>query len=211
MSLTAAMLGGTAVAAKVVPQQAKVASSLSSPIQKQVYRGVGDDVIRVQRTKRPGIARLTHSGNSNFIVEPVTLRGARDSYLVNEIGNYVGTVPFNVDMFRNRGVSGLEILADGAWKIVIKDLTKAPRWTEEPAIGSGDAVLRLYPAVGSRGLHTMRARHSGTSNFIVAAIVDGKVDDYVINEIGSYRGRVRLPNRTSYIAITADGRWRVAR
>ena len=211
LSLGATLLVGSAGAATVEPQQQRALADVWSPIQKQVYTGVGDSVIKVQRTKLPGIAKFTHTGESNFIVHTINLRGAVEDYLVNEIGSYQGTVAFNVDYYVNKGTAGLEIRADGAWKVVIKALARAPRWTDNPALGRGDAVLRLDPPVSRTGLHTLRARHWGNSNFIVHSLIDGQVDDYLINEIGAYRGQVRLPNRTQYITVHADGSWRFAR
>ena len=187
-------------------------AGLRSPIQRQVYAGVGDDVIRVQRTKLPGIATMSHTGQSNFIVDTLDLEGRVDSLLVNEIGSYRGTVAFNIEPYGRKGLAGLSITADGPWRVVIKRLSRAPRWGVDPKTGAGDAVLRLDPAVPNRGLHVLRARHGGPSNFIVATVLGGREDELLINEIGSYRGRVRLPNGTQYLTITAaGGYWRVAR
>lgn len=211
--LTAFAVAAAAMATALVTPAVAVTvqpASLYSPIQKQVYEGVGDDIIKIQRTKLPGIATLTHTGESNFIVQTLTLRGATGDYLVNGIGSYRGTVAFNVD-FVNKGAAGLEIMADGPWRVVVKALERAPRWGADPMLGRGDAVLRLDPAVARTGLHVLRARHWGESNFIVLSLIDGRVDDYLVNEIGTYQGRVRLPNRTQYVTVNADGGWRFAR
>lgn len=49
-------------------------------------------------------------------------------------------------------------------------------------------------------------RHSGRANFIVQAYRAGDVE-YLVNEIGTWRGEVPLPKGTILITVDADGDW----
>lgn len=69
--------------------------------------GQGDTVLRLSGGS-PDTASLTHSGESNFIV---TAYGRSRRLLVNEIGNYEGTVIVPGD------TAVLEIEADGDWQL----------------------------------------------------------------------------------------------
>jgi hypothetical protein len=171
------------------------------------YRGRGDDVVRIHVTKKPGLVRFTHDGESNFIVHTVDPRGRTGEYLVNEIGSYKGTVLYNG--YGTRGTSGLEIKADGSWTATFLPLTKARCWCSATIHGTGDQVLKLSP---TRGLHTVRAAHRGTSNFIVYAYTrNGSYGDLLFNQIGRYKGRALLPVGTKLVTVHADGAWTLTR
>ncbi|MEU9887631.1 hypothetical protein [Sphaerisporangium sp. NPDC051011] len=172
------------------------------------YRGEGDQVLRIGATKKPGIIRFTHDGESNFIVHTIDSRGKKDDLLVNEIGPYDGTVLYNAYAASN-GTIGLEIKADGAWTAAVKPVTKARCWCTATLRGTGDQVLKLTP---TRGLSTMRATHNGQSNFIVHAYPRiGSYPELLINEIGTYKGGVLLPTGTRLITVKADGSWALVR
>ncbi|MBE3011712.1 hypothetical protein IL992_21270 [Microbispora sp. NEAU-D428] len=171
------------------------------------FHGEGDDVVRIHTTKKPGIVRLTHRGDSNFIVHTVDPRGKTGELLVNEIGLYDGTVLYND--FGSRGTSGLAIRADGAWTATFTPLNKARCWCSATIRGRGDQVLKLSP---TRGLRTMRATHGGEANFIVHAHTrTGSYSDLLINDIGRYKGKVLLPSGTRLITVHADGPWTLTR
>ncbi|MEU8055224.1 hypothetical protein [Microbispora bryophytorum] len=171
------------------------------------YRGEGDDVVRIHATKKPGLIRFTHDGESNFIVHTVDPRGKAGEYLVNEIGPYTGTVLYND--YGTKGTSGLEIKADGPWTATFLPLTKARCWCSAMIRGTGDQVLKLSP---TRGLRTVRAAHSGESNFIVHAYTRiGSYGDLLFNEIGRYKGKALLPVGTRLVTVHADGAWTLTR
>jgi hypothetical protein len=71
-------------------------------------QGHGDDVIRY--TGKAGVAAITHTGESNFIVRSY---GARSTGLVNEIGAYSGKVPVAA------GPAVWAVMADGDWTVQI--------------------------------------------------------------------------------------------
>jgi hypothetical protein len=171
------------------------------------FRGSGDDVIRIHATKNPGLIRLTHRGDANFIVHTVNAKGKTEELLVNEIGPYDGTVLFNA--YNSKGTIGLEIKADGAWTATFKPLTKARCWCTATLRGTGDQVLKLSP---TRGIHTVSAAHTGTANFIVYGYPHpGTYGDLLFNEIGRYRGKTLLATGTRLVTVHADGPWTLTR
>lgn len=224
-SSTRRRIGSVAIAALAAvvlvsipgPAQAHVTAvpsavaSADAPIKGATYRGVGDDVVRIQRTRLPCIITFTHSGSRNFIVHGVDLKGEPSTYLVNEIGRYRGTKAFNVEYFDTDGIAALEVTADGAWSAVVRPLTSARQWKGATLGGSGDDVVKLTPAVPATGVRTLALTHVGSSNFLVHSVVGGRTGSYLVNAIGRYKGRVRLPVRTQYLVIDADGAWSLVR
>ena len=84
--------------------------------------GTGDSVLTCTLGAGNKIISLTHSGSRNFIVRVHDDKG-RSEGLVNEIGNYSGTVfvRFGHDTFQLKpGPCIIEINADGAWTIEIQ-------------------------------------------------------------------------------------------
>ncbi|MCB0005277.1 MAG: hypothetical protein KDE04_02460 [Anaerolineales bacterium] len=79
------------------------------PVVLYPYNGSGDDVLLLASHLRSGRTTITHQGSRNFVVKAVDTSGRFD-LVVNEIGNYSGTV-----LFRDYFI--LEIRADGAWSI----------------------------------------------------------------------------------------------
>lgn len=202
----AATVGPVAAQASTWAQAAAPA-----PIKSATYRGSGDIVLVIQRTRLPGILTLTHDGTSNFIVTPIDLAGKDGLTLVNAIGRYQGTRPFNTDYFSAAGISGLQIQADGPWTLTVRPLASARRWAGRSVSGKGDDVLLLSPPAPVRGLSTLTAAHNGPSNFIVRPITAGRAGISLVNKIGRYRGTVRLPGGTEYLDVTADGDWAFTR
>jgi len=79
----------------------------------RTFRGTGDDIIECGDLSRYTKARLTHSGKANFIVVPYDGNNNRLSSLVNEIGQYKGTVKWEPK------ARSVEVNADGDWEIVV--------------------------------------------------------------------------------------------
>ncbi|MEV4011214.1 hypothetical protein AB0J35_11985 [Nonomuraea angiospora] len=168
----------------------------------RTYRGAGDKVLKVKETEDILLAMLTHRGGSNFIVNPIDPGGAEQASIVNEIGAYNGTVIVNED--NGKVLRGFKIKADGAWTLTLKPLTMAREWGGDRVSGRGDEVLLLSPAAS--GLTTVKANHSGSSNFIVNSYAEQSREN-LVNEIGSYRGEVLLPDGTVLVTVHADGKW----
>lgn len=189
---TVAILGGTGVVAS-----GGVRTTCLLPGQ---YKGVGD---AVRSITKPGgqssmaIATLTHSGRSNFIVWGLTSQLTEVDLLVNEIGDYSGTVliPSNV--------TRLEITADGPWTVHVKSMSKARSFGSGTISGRGDDVIRW-----TGGTRTVRLTHDGDSNFIVWGLDNaGWLDSLYVNEIGTYSGTKAFRSSSRWLSISADGRW----
>jgi len=77
--------------------------------------GIGDVVFRFPKQTK-GLTRmtLTHDGESNFIVKPISTKGDDGFSLVNEIGAYEGTVRVPA------GTKYIWVQADGNWNYKIK-------------------------------------------------------------------------------------------
>jgi hypothetical protein len=147
------------------------------------------------------IAVLTHKGKSNFIVHSVGADGEMLDGLVNEIGNYSGTVLFDTEA--DEHAVAFEIDADGAWTITVKPVTSATVWDPTSTLkGKGDAVYEVSPA--SSGLVTLDLTFKGEANFIIHAYtLDGS--EGLANEIGPFSGQVLLPDGTFLLEVVANG------
>lgn len=79
------------------------------------YSGSGADVIKFSKASK-GLKKLTvtHDGESNFFVRPISSKGRQGFSLVNEIGEYNGTTLLPNDTLY------LAIIGDGNWTISIK-------------------------------------------------------------------------------------------
>ncbi|MFD0732292.1 hypothetical protein [Planotetraspora mira] len=168
------------------------------------YSGVSAKVIKLRKSDWTDVwlVTLTHRGQSNFIVSPLDARGAEQSSIVNEIGIYKGSVLLNED--EGTETAALKIDADGKWTVTLKPISKARQWTGAGLTGRGDDVVIVNPP--SAGLTTVNARHSGSSNFIVDAYTESSREN-LVNEIGSWRGEVPLPDGTILVTVHADGVW----
>ncbi|MET8050562.1 hypothetical protein ABZU75_23485 [Streptosporangium sp. NPDC005286] len=103
---------------------------------------------------------------------------------------------------------GLKIQADGSWTLRLKPVSMARPWAGSKVSGRGDEVLKLDPP--SSGLTTVQARHSGSSNFIVDSYAENGTEG-LVNEIGSWKGEVLLPDGAMLLTVRADGTWNFVR
>jgi hypothetical protein len=179
-------------------------------VSSQDFSGMGDQVVPLSvAALRPALVSVMGVGSSNLIVWAVDSAGTKYQLLVNEIGNYSGTVLMN--MPTTGSIYGFEVTASGmSWTIQVRPLSSAASWTSGSTTGTGSTVL----SVGSVStLTTLALSHVGTSNFIVWAYdANGRRIDLLVNEIGNYSGSVLMPLATRYLGITADGgSWSAAR
>ena len=152
------------------------------------------------------IAAIEHSGSSNFIVTGLDSELGYQDLKINEIGSYRGIVPIN---FENRRNYYLEINADGSWEVVIKPIASAENFDSNSISGSGDSIIEAYEL---KSRDQLNFTHSGSSNFIVTQYrCNGSYNSYVINEIGSYDGKVVTDSGTCYLEIIADGNWSISK
>jgi hypothetical protein len=167
-----------------------------------VLKGKGKKVAKIAIPEdAAAIAVLTHKGESNFIVDSIGADGETLDGLVNEIGNYSGTVLF--DAAADEHTVAFKIDADGAWTITVKSISGAPVWNPATTLkGKGDSVYRVSPA--SAGLVTLDLTFKGDANFIVDAYAaDGS--EGLANEIGKFTGQVLLPDGTFLLVVEANG------
>lgn len=175
------------------------------PFDDVVYTGSGDSILQIELPGGPdsvGIATITHSGRSNFSIWTLDQNLDQTGLLVNEIGNYAGTVPFN--LASGETITAFEIGADGPWVVTLRDILtvrEAPQGAS--TTGQGSDVL-LY-----RGATTVATiTHEGDSNFSIWSY--GQDTDLLINEIGNYTGQVRWQAGLALIEIGADGSWSIS-
>lgn len=163
------------------------------------YEGRGNKTIDIDLNEDwLHVAKITHKGTSNFMVDSLDASGQPIDLVVNEVGNYTGVRLLDGD----RGVpSRLKIRADGSWRVTVMVATKAPRWTGR-ASGTGDAILQVDPADPAV---TVRFTHKGRSNTTLQT--RGEKADLLVNEIGRYAGQMQIPTGTTFIDITGDGSW----
>jgi hypothetical protein len=175
------------------------------PFDDVVYTGSGDSILQIELPGGPdsvGIATITHSGRSNFSIWSLDQNLEQTGLLVNEIGNYAGTVPFN--LASGETITAFEIGADGPWVVTLRDILtvrEAPQGSS--TTGEGSDVL-LY-----RGDATVATiTHEGDSNFSIWSY--GQGTDLLVNEIGNYTGQVRWQAGLALIEIGADGSWSIS-
>ncbi|MEU7696591.1 MULTISPECIES: hypothetical protein [Microbispora] len=193
-----------ATAAEKAGASEEPSSPPSSQPKPRTYSGAGAKVLKLRKSDWTAVwlVTLTHRGGSNFIVSPLDPGGAEQGAIVNEIGDYKGSVLLNED--DGKDTAALKIQADGAWTIVLKPLSMARVWSGGSLTGRGDEVAIIAPP--SVGLTTVNARHSGSANFIVEAWTETS-RELIVNEIGSWHGEVPLPSGTILVTIKADGVW----
>ena len=177
----------------------------------QSISGTGDAVPTLKPINEPVIVTMSHDGTSNFIVRPVGRDGDEGLTWSNEIGPYSGTTFQEMggifsSFDKKNPIVAADVMADGNWTIQIRKLKGAPKKKAKRGSGAGDVVFRLPKP--TKGLTRMRFTHDGESNFIVRPISkQGEDGISMINEIGPYRGTVRVPPGTKYIWVKADGTW----
>ncbi len=205
-AVTAMALGGTLLIAPTSPAAASATTSAPSAAAK-TFRGEGDDVIRIKATKARSIVTASHDGEGYFSLWALKPNGKHQDLLANGIGPYSGTTVMNEYSWHRTGA--LEIKADGAWTVKVQPISAAPLWKTATVRNRGDKVLKLKTP--TRGLRTMRYRHSGDGAFIVYAIPTSGNPDLLAMKIGEAGGRVRIPAGTKYVSVQADGPWYLVR
>lgn len=186
-------------------QQEETPLAIPQPSPDISYSGSGDTILEIALPAGPdsiGVGAFTHTGSSNFSVWSLNNNLEQDDLLVNTIGNYSGTVLFN--MSSSTTITALEIGADGPWTLTLKDVRTLRELTQgSENTGQGDDVLVYYGEATVADIS-----HSGEHNFAVWSY--GDENDLLINEIGPYSGQVRWQAGPSIIEVTADGAWTIS-
>ncbi|MEV0715363.1 hypothetical protein [Asanoa sp. NPDC050611] len=164
--------------------------------------GKGNKTVKVRLEPDAAyIATITHDGSSNFIVEGLDDSGQPAGLIVNAIGDYSGDRTVGLD---REAPAAIAVRATGTWKIVLRDLSKAPKFTGEAA-GRKPAVFLVPDAAALGGRIT--ATHSGRDNFVVRGYGEDDRIELFINEIGRYRGTEPLAPDIQVIELEAQGGW----
>ncbi|WP_127502702.1 hypothetical protein [Actinoplanes solisilvae] len=161
------------------------------------YKGRGNKVVKLKApaTDVPTFAAITYRGSGNFVVWSVGRDGEPLDLVVNAIGAYKGTRPFNF-----RGEPGtLRVESSGSWEIVVKALAKAPVWPARTS-GKGPAVLRVLKSPVKA-----KVTYKGTWNFVVNSYAE--YPDLLVNKIGKYSGTITIPAGTNVVAVDTVGSW----
>ncbi|WP_147050527.1 LGFP repeat-containing protein [Kocuria flava] len=173
---------------------------------KRVHSGYGDDVISITKPDGPGsmaVVEATHDGSSNFIVWGQDAGYADTDLLVNDIGTYSGSMLLDEDDWGAPTVR-LRITADGAWTISVRSVNSLPSYGADRTVsGRGSSVFRY-----SGRSTTRQINHTGNSNFIVWSYPNNGYADLLVNDIGTYSGRVAYPG-PAVIEVEADGSWSI--
>jgi hypothetical protein len=156
------------------------------------------------------IFRMTHNGNSNFIIWLLDDEGNYLELLVNEIGGFDGAKAVGI---QDGGSYLLGISADGDWTIDIEQ----PRPSTASSIpltlrGEGQQVPELFYI--DAGLTRFEMSHDGNSNFAIWLLDDeGNYVSLLVNEIGEFDGSKAVgisKNGIYLLDISADGNWEVS-
>jgi hypothetical protein len=163
--------------------------------------GQGTDVVELPKAVSAGFIKVSHSGESNFIVHSLKSGLATHEYLVNEIGTYEGSVVFGLGWSKSKTI-GFEVEADGDWSITVLSMSKAPTLTTS---GTGTGVFKTT----IKARKTVRFAHTGNSNFIVHQYCTTGSTQYLVNEIGSWSGKKIMAAGTCIVDVFADGNWSI--
>lgn len=170
------------------------------------YSGFGRTVIPISKpggAKVAAVASLTHNGRSNFIVKSLDANLGWKDTLVNEIGQYGGTVLFDESNWAGTDTVYLDIQADGAWTVSISTVESVPRFDGSfEVLGKGDAVL--YYTGGPRPATLF---NNGLSNFIIWAYGQNETR-LVANEIGPFSGVAPMIGPAVY-EVHSSGTWSI--
>lgn len=168
-----------------------------------IYCGASSDVFQFAKPggTRGVIVHATMHGSGNNVVWAKDPHLNNTDLLVNEIGPYSGATLLDLEPYATQS-QYLEIDSDATWVIQLRPLASAFPFVGT-VNGSGDNVL-YYAGGRAAGRFT----HHGSSNFVVRAVTSADWD-LVVNEIGSYDGRHVVDVAPAYLAVTADGPWRI--
>ncbi len=168
----------------------------------QTVSGEGSATVALNSITRPSIIEISMNAAGPVEAKPVLRNGGKTFPWVESTGPWSGTV------FQEKGfkpVVGAKVEATGPWTITVKPLASASRVTG----GSTSMVIQLKKA--TRGAVTKKFTHSGEGDFKVFPISGRGTSGFpLVEETGTYSGRVVLPPDTKYIAITATGNWRMS-
>lgn len=183
------------------PKPTLTPTPIPQPIE---FSGTGDDVISIEKSYGPAIAKITYTGARNFIIKNYDANGETIDLMVNTIGAYAGTRP--LDFYDNQQTDKIEIKASGDWTITIYPLAEQYLHTCDniaDCSGKGDDVIAFFKIEPD----TAAIINQGEGNFIVKSYGSSDID-LVVNEIGNYTGKVIFDRGVFLIEIISGGSWK---
>jgi hypothetical protein len=196
------------------PTETTTPSSTPMPTQDPninvVLSGFQDSVENVNMWG-PGVLTIISipTKTDNFIVSTFNANGELINVLVNTIGGYSGVRPFNWADEEKAEQIQIQTYFGGNWTIIF-----SPIYSEDihsltvPGTykATGDDVVRILGNASTASFIV----NQGEENFFVSAHEnDGNTLEYLVNEIGPYRGTVMIPPGTSFLVVEASGEWQV--
>ena len=171
------------------------------------FNGSGDSVLDISSVgSNVLIAYIEYNGSGNFSVITRDSNLGYQGLMVNEIGNYSGTIPIN---FNSETNAYLDISATGSWEVVVKPIASADNFDSNSISGIGDSVIEAYEL---QSVDTLTINYTGSGNFIVTQYrCNGSYNSLLVNEIGSYSGTVVTDSGTCFIEINAEGNWSISK
>jgi hypothetical protein len=167
----------------------------------KTYEGRGNKTVQLRLDEDYShIVEVTHSGSSNFMVESVDATGDSVSLVVNEVGDYDGLRPLDLE---REQPAALKIRADGRWKVTVMVADKAPKWTGKASGKAGATVLLVDPKAADQDV---RFTHKGRSNCTLI-VRSARGSDLLVNDIGRYGAEMVVPTGTTFIEIESSGSW----
>ncbi len=158
-----------------------------------VLAGNGDDVVDLPCAGMPCLMDVSYVGEHNFSVKHLNSAEESEDLLVNEIGEYFGTVTTYNDLVDS---AMLEIHASGDWSITVRPMSSVlPLENGIPYQGSN--VLYIDVDDMSR----LNITNAGARNFVVRGVgLDRR--DILVNEIGDYSGTVAWNQGQCFLIVS---------
>ncbi len=170
-----------------------------------MYSGSGSKVLEIHKWQGPAIARITHTGKSNFNVESFDAANRHIQFLVDAVGDYSGTVPVDFD---ETDTARMTINADGTWGIQILPVFSAQILAVPGSLsGKNDTVLIL---VGKTPDKIIVDASQAVGDFRIQVYDHEPVLDYlelVVDNTAPFTGVFIAPIDASLLTLSATGPW----
>ncbi|SNS99305.1 hypothetical protein SAMN05421812_102663 [Asanoa hainanensis] len=148
------------------------------------------------------VATITHDGTANFMVDTLGDGGRNVGLIVNAQGDYSGERTVGLAEFDT--VAAVRVRADGNWKIVLRDVRKARKFTGK-ATGREPAVFLVPKDAGFSARLTLSYR--GTGNYVIRGYGEDSRMGLLEDGIGPLSWLVHLPPDTRVIEVDTQGDW----
>jgi hypothetical protein len=150
----------------------------------------------------PLIVHARRAGSGSFVVRGIDALGSDTQVLASALGTYDGT--FAVGFVDNCATPtvGLHVESTGKWHLDVAEARLAHRYTTGVA-GKGDSVFSYIGKAAKA-----RVTYSGHTRFNVTTYgADGP--KLLVRSTNAYAGTVTLPREPIFVAVTADGVWKI--